>query len=56
MNKLNEILGGGKPYYTPVAVMGDLINQEGGQVTIINPPYDAAPERKRGLKENSYDT
>lgn len=51
MNKLNEILRGGvKPYYTPVAVMGDLINQEGGQVTIINPPYDAAPERKRGWK------
>ena len=30
-------------YYTPVAVVGELVNQNGGQVTIINPPYHSQP-------------
>lgn len=30
-------------YYTPVAVIGELVNHQGGQVTIINPPYRSQP-------------
>jgi hypothetical protein len=41
---LNEIFnrfGKAAPpsYYTPVAVVGELVNNNGGQVTIINPPF-----------------
>lgn len=47
---LREMGGAENAYFTPVAVMGDIIAQDGGQVTIINPPYEAAPQRKRGWK------
>ena len=38
---LNEIFRrtGDPTYHTPIAVIGELVNQSGGQVTIINPPY-----------------
>ena len=38
---LNEIFRrtGGQTYHTPIAVIGELVNQSGGQVTIINPPF-----------------
>ena len=37
---LNEIFRrtGEPTYHTPIAVIGELVNQSGGQVTIINPP------------------
>ena len=36
-------MGGGNSYYTPIAAVGELVNQSGGQVTIINPPYHSQP-------------
>ena len=38
---LNEIFRrtGEPTYHTPIAVIGELVNQSGGQVTIINPPF-----------------
>ena len=36
---LNELFRrtGEPTYHTPIAVIGELVNQSGGQVTIINP-------------------
>jgi 5-methylcytosine-specific restriction endonuclease McrA len=38
---LNELFRrtGEPTYHTPIAVIGELVNQSGGQVTIINPPF-----------------
>ena len=34
----------GEPtYHTPIAVIGELVNQQGGQVTIINQPFRSQP-------------
>ena len=43
---LNEIFrrSGEPTYYTPMAVVGQLVNQEGGTVTIINPPFGEVRE------------
>ena len=43
LNELFRKIGGGNSYYTPIAVVGELVNQNGGQVTIINPPYHSQP-------------
>ena len=43
LNELFRKIGGGNSYYTPIAVVGELVNQNGGQVTIINPPYHSKP-------------
>ena len=42
---LNELFRrtGEPTYHTPIAVIGELVNQQGGQVTIINPPYHSQP-------------
>ena len=47
---LNEIFrrSGEPTYYTPMAVVGQLVNQEGGTVVIGNPPFsDAIPYHKQ---------
>ena len=46
---LNEIFRrtGEPTYHTPIAVIGELVNQSGGQVTIINPPYHSQPRAWR---------
>ena len=47
---LNEIFrrSGESTYYTPMAVVGQLVNQEGGTVVIGNPPFsDAIPYHKQ---------
>ena len=46
---LNEIFrrSGEPKYYTPMAVVGQLVNQNGGQVTIINPPFRSQPRAWR---------
>ena len=46
---LNEIFrrSGEPTYYTPMAVVGQLVNQNGGQVTIINPPFRSQPRAWR---------
>ena len=46
---LNEIFrrSGEPTYHTPIAVIGELVNQSGGQVTIINPPYHSQPRAWR---------
>ena len=38
---LNELFrkSGEPTFFTPVGVVGELVNQSGGQVTIINPPF-----------------
>ena len=38
---MNEIFrrSGEPTYYTPMAVVGQLVNQEGGTVVIGNPPF-----------------
>ena len=51
---LNELFRrtGEPTYHTPIAVIGELVNQQGGQVTIINPPYEQAPRQKRWWKRS----
>lgn len=46
---LNELFRrtGEPTYHTPIAVIGELVNQQGGQVTIINPPYHSQPRAWR---------
>ena len=46
---LNELFRrtGEPTYHTPIAVIGELVNQSGGQVTIINPPYHSQPRAWR---------
>lgn len=47
---MNEIFrrSGEPTYYTPMAVVGQLVNQEGGTVVIGNPPFsDAIPYHKQ---------
>ena len=46
---MNEIFRrtGEPTYHTPIAVIGELVNQSGGQVTIINPPYHSQPRAWR---------
>ena len=46
---LNEIFrrSGEPTYYTPMAVVGQLVNQEGGTVVIGNPPFSVEKPRKR---------
>ena len=46
---LNELFrrSGEPTYHTPIAVIGELVNQSGGQVTIINPPYHSQPRAWR---------
>ena len=50
---LNEIFrrSGEPTYYTPMAVVGQLVNQEGGQVTIINPPFALEKKREKHFKK-----
>ena len=50
---LNEIFrrSGEPTYYTPMAVVGQLVNQNGGQVTIINPPFALEKKREKHFKK-----
>ena len=50
---LNEIFrrSGEPTYYTPMAVVGQLVNQEGGTVVIGNPPF-AVEKPKRWWKKS----
>ena len=51
---LNDMMRqtGDPTYYTPMAVVGQLVNQNGGQVTIINPPFVAEkPKPKKWIKK-----
>ena len=50
---MNEIFrrSGEPTYYTPMAVVGQLVNQEGGQVTIINPPFALEKKREKHFKK-----
>ena len=50
---LNEIFrrSGEPTYYTPMAVVGQLVNQNGGQVTIINPPFRSQPRARCRLSQ-----
>ena len=53
---LNEIFrrSGEPTYYTPMAVVGQLVNQEGGTVVIGNPPFSATqekPKKKNWIKK-----
>ena len=50
---LNELFRrtGEPTYHTPIAVIGELVNQNGGQVTIINPPFSMEkPKPKKWIK------
>ena len=52
---LNEIFrrSGEPTYYTPMAVVGQLVNQEGGTVVIGNPPFSTSqPKPKRWWKKS----
>ena len=50
---LNEIFrrSGEPTYYTPMAVVGQLVNQEGGTVVIGNPPFSMLPPKKKHFKK-----
>ena len=50
---MNEIFrrSGDPTYYTPMAVVGQLVNQNGGQVTIINPPFALEKKREKHFKK-----
>ena len=50
---LNEIFrrSGEPTYYTPMAVVGQLVNQEGGTVVIGNPPFALEKKREKHFKK-----
>lgn len=50
---LNELFrrNGEPTYYTPLAVVGELVNQDGGTV-IINPPYQAEKPKRKWWKRS----
>ena len=53
---MNDILKreGGPTYYTPTAVVGQLLNNDGGHVTIINPPLGHYMEPSHRVQRKNW--